>query len=374
MRKGLLFVMVLLLLCPSYVRAEETAKAYLICPMESSRSLSEHNADERYSAAGLSKLPALITLCYAFDNGWIDPNDTVTCSELACSASGPTAFLERGETVKAEELLKAAVMISAGDAILALMEHGFGSETVFLENVAVVLNEIGVEAALCSALGRETEFTCRELILLGNRAAKSESFCRYAAVYQDTFVHEDGSITELVNPNRMLRNYEGCIGLLTGSSDADGYCAVVAVQRGEEAYIAAIIGARNSEQRFSALRTLFDEVYANYALKTPAREGQPLVIGHPVIGGETKTVDLVSGDTVVLLLPKNAPTPTLVTDLEEALTAPLNKTEAVGTVRFQNEAGETMAAVQLYPANDVPSFGVVEVLRRFAAAFLGNGE
>lgn len=371
MRKGLLLLLAVLLLLPAVSFSEEEAKAYLICPMDSTEALSEHCAEERFSVAGLSKLPAILTLCHAIDNGWLSLTDTVTCSKRACSVNGPTAFLETGETVLAEELLKAAVMISAGDAIYALMEHAFGSETVFLENVSVLLRELDISVPYTDALGRETDLSCAELCRLGMRAVQSESFCRYAATYQDVLTHADGRITELVSPNRMIRSLEGCIGVLTGSSNEDGYCAVIAAKRGEEAYVAALIGAKTSEQRFSRLTQLFDEVYANYALKTPARQGEALVTAYPVEGGETKTVDLLSEDTVVLLLPKNGQSLTVVTDLAESLFAPLEKETAVGTASFLNEAGETLAVTRLYPKEDVPSFGVVEVMKRFAAAFVG---
>ena len=70
--------------------------------------------DAPFDVAGLVKLPAILTLAEAFDEGVIAAASEMRVSARAAKISGPTAFLSDGETICAGELMKAAVMISAG--------------------------------------------------------------------------------------------------------------------------------------------------------------------------------------------------------------------------------------------------------------------
>ena len=190
---------------------------------ETQTRLFDGGADERHSVAGLVKLPAILTLAQAFDEGTVQEETKVHVSERAAGVGGPTAFLERGEEISSGELIKAAVMISAGDAIMALGESVYGSESVFTENINVTLRQLGLSANATDVLGTGLRFSPWELATLGRGALKSDTFMRYAALYMDSISHGDGRETELVNANRLIRNYAGCTGLLTGSSPEDVY-------------------------------------------------------------------------------------------------------------------------------------------------------
>lgn len=361
------FVFVLL---PLSAKAEgKSAKAYLLMPLHSGTTLEEKNSDEAYSVAGLCKLPAILTLCRAFDNGLIDEAASMQVSQKASKVSGPTAFLNPGESVPAGELIKAAVMISAGDAIWTLMENAFGSEEVFLQNIGVVLEEAGVSLSLSSCLGTGTRFTCRDLLRLAEIATESKTFLRWCSVYMDSLPHQKGSATELVNANRMIRSYNGCFGLMTGSSRDDGYCGVFAARRNNMTYLCCVIGSDTSEQRFAEATRLFDYAFANYRLETPAVKGEPLLKEQEVLYGDAKTVDLLPHETVSLLLKKQDREVTPAFDLPEPLTAPLDPDTPVGSVTFTDASGNLLAVVELYPSALVQSNGYRDVLRRILAAY-----
>lgn len=370
-RIGLILLGMALLLTPLAGTAEPKGaeKACLLMPLHADTVLEEKNAQERYNVAGLSKLPALLTLCHAFDTGLLSPQTTMQVSKKASEVSGPTAFLEAGEQVSAEELIKAAVMISAGDAIWTLMENAFGSEDVFLQNIGVILKECGVDLTLTSCLGTGTLFSCGDLIKLGTLAAESETFLRYAAVYMDNVRHEKGTATELVNANRMIRTYAGCRGLMTGSSREDGYCGLFLATRNETTYIGCVIGSPTSEARFSEAARLFDYAFANFRSETPAAKNVPLLREYPVLYGDQKAVDVLPHETIVLLLNKADGAIEPVYDLPEALLAPLDPNVPIGSVAFLTAAGETLADCALYPSAAVRSNGYLDVIRRILADY-----
>ena len=158
-------------------------------------------ADTKLDVAGLARLPVLLYVCESIDAGIFAPTATVTISEAAAAVRGPTAFVEPYERISAEALLKAAVMILAGDAIQALAEACAGTSGAALAAVNARLSSLSIEAECMSLSGEGTRLSANDLLKLGGALAKSETFCAYSANYMDEIVHEKGNRTELVNPN-----------------------------------------------------------------------------------------------------------------------------------------------------------------------------
>ena len=331
--------------------------------------LLDKKGTEAKAVAGLRKLPAVLTLCRAFDRGLVAESAGMQVSPRAASISGPTAFLEAGERIEAGELLKAAVMISAGDAIVTLGENVFGSESVFLNNITVTLKELGVDRVLTDCLGTGTAFSARDLCALGAAAVKSEHFCRWSGQYMEHIVHAGGRETELVNANRMIRSYSGCFGLMTGSQKEEGYTGVFAVKRQEVVYVAAVVGARTSEERFAAAGSLFDYAFAAFQPVRLSGAGEVVMPDWPVLCGDRDAVDLVAHEDASLLLSKQAGKVERRLDVPEQLTAPLYAEESVGAAVF-TLGGEEVFTIALYPAADVISHSLTDLFRRIGADYL----
>lgn len=331
--------------------------------------LLDKKGGEAMAVAGLRKLPAVLTLCRAFDKGLISESAGMQVSPHAASIPGPTAFLESGERIDAGSLLMAAVMISAGDAIVTLGENAFGSESVFLNNIQVTLKELGVERTLTDCLGSGTAFSARDLCALGTAAVKSEHFCRWSAQYMEHIVHSGGRETELVNANRMIRSYSGCFGLMTGSQKEEGYTGVFAVKRQEVVYVAAIIGAKSSEARFAAAGALFDYAFATFQPVRLTGAQEVVAPDWPVLYGDRDAVDLVAHEDASLLLAKQAGKVDRRLDVADPLVAPLSTDETVGTAVF-TLGGDEVYTVALYPAADVVSHSIMDLLRRIGADYL----
>ena len=354
------------------VHADNKSVSYCLRPLGSDRIIAENNGEEWQNVAGLTKLPAVITLCNAIDKGLIDESAAVSVSAKAASVGGPSAYLKRGETAPASELIRAAVMISAGDAIYALAEHAFGSEDVFLDNIKLIMRSAGVEKDLPGCLGTYMTFSCRELISLGELAVQSPTFLKYCSQKYYVFEHSDGRKTELATANKLLTTLPGCIGLFTGSSSTDGYCGVFACRRGETTYLCAIIGAPNSKTRFETATKLFEETFANYRYVTFCDPEEPMVESYPVEGGDVDFIDLYARDRYSLLMKKSDGEPQKKIDLPEILTAPLDPDHAVGTISFYAADGSLLAEEALYPASAVSASGFSETLKRIFLSFL-NG-
>lgn len=373
MRRVICFLMVLFFLIPAADRASADSQlAYCIRPLGSDRILAESHSEEWFNVAGMTKMPAVLTLCLAFDKGLIDPDAHVTVTAKAASIGGPSAYLEKGESVPASELIKSAVMISAGDAICALYEHAFGSEDVFLNNIHLVMKNAGVEKQLPDCFGTYMTFSCKDFLLLAEAALESPTFMKYCSQKYAILEHTNGRKTELASANKLLTSLNGCIGLFTGSSKSDGYCGVFAVKRGDTTYLCSIIGAQTSKERFDTASGLIEEAFANYKFVRLCSPDAAVLENYPVEGGDTDAIDLYVREDCSILLHKTSGSVQKRVDLPETLSAPLEPEFSVGLVSFYDGDGSLLCEYALYPKDTVRSTGFRETLSRIAYMFL-NG-
>ncbi len=339
------------------------AKSAAIAELSSLTPVIAKEADEKLDVAGLARLPVLLYVCETIDAGALALDATVTVSEAAAAVRGPTAFIEPYERISAESLLKAGVMILAGDAIAALAEACAGTSGAALAAVNARLAALSIEAECMSLSAEGTRLSANDLLKLGAALAKSETFCAYSATYMDEIVHEKGNSTELVNPNRLIRSTTGCFGLATGSSTGAGYCGLFGVRRGETAYLCAVVGAPDSAARFAMAQEMIEYCFTAYQATALARAGEVLVEAMPVRGGTVDAVDLIAGADAVLLL-RQGQSYERTLSLPETLVAPLSAHQPVGKASFTGPDGNVVAEIELFPKTEILEATLWEHVRR----------
>ncbi len=369
----LLLIALILPATPAFGAPEDSmadAASALLVEATTQQPLLEQNADTPRSVAGLIKLPAMLVLSEAVDQGKLDLKSEISVSDKAAKVGGPTAFIEGGEVISAAPLMKAAVMICAGDAITALGEALFGTETGFVDAINTRLNELGVPVTYDNAVGAGAQLTARQLAIIGAALMKSPAFTAHSKLTLENFTHSDGRETELVNANRMLRNYAGCTGVATGSSQADGYCGVFAVTRGDTQLICVVTGCRNSSTRFAVAGAMLDQAFATKKAQKCAEKGEVIAESIRVHGGKRREVNLVAKDTTVLLLDKAEPALVAVENIPAELQAPLGLNSVVGSVSYQTANGVEMGKVELVPQVEVEEAFFREIIRELLLSFM----
>jgi len=346
------------------------AAGALLVEASTQQPLQEQNADTARPVAGLSKLPAILVLSEAVDQGKLDLKSDISVSQRAASVGGPTAFIESGELVPAGNLMKAACMICAGDAVTALGEALCGTETAFVERINARLKELGVDANYTNAVGQDVALSPRQLAVIGAALMQSPAFTAHSKLTLENFTHADGRETELVNANRMLRSYAGCGGVATGSSPSDGYGGVFAVTRGDTQLICVVLGCQNSSSRFSLASGLLDQAFATMKAQKLAKKGDVIEENVRVKGGKQRAVNLVAKDTVVLLLDKSDPALVSVENIPEELNAPVTTGDVVGTISYQTPDGVEKGKVELVPQEDVGQAFLREIIRELFLSFM----
>ena len=338
-------------------------KAVAVIEQTGGQVIMEHNADERMDTGGLSRLPVLLAVCNKIDSGAAALTDIITVSAAAAKVSGPTAFLEEYEQIEVSALLKAAVMICAGDAIYALGEGIYGSAEACVLAVNNAMANMGMDVSYTDLTGSGISFSANEIAMIGAALMKSQSFMLYSGLYYDSIQHSDGRTTELASSNKLLKSCVGTNGVGTGSSSSAGYCGVFSVKRGNTAYVCAVLGAQNSSRRAEKAQSMLEYAFAAYDVKILASEGEVIEQSIPIKSGTVSQIALAAKETTVALIPKNAKLEEK-RDVPEILEAPVSKGAVVGSITYLLD-GETMGKVELVSAEGVERAKVMDYARMF---------
>ena len=184
------------------------------------------NAEEALPPASVTKVMTLLLVMEAIDAGIIRVDDTVSVSANAASMGGSQVFLEEGEQMKLEDLLKSVVIASANDAAVALAEYVSGSVDSFVGKMNAKAAELGMTATKFENVTglddtAENHLTsAKDIAIMSCELIKHPLILQYSSIWMDTI--RDGAFG-LTNTNRLVRFYKGCTGLKTGSTAKAGF-------------------------------------------------------------------------------------------------------------------------------------------------------
>ena len=319
--------------------------------------LFEKNADERREPASVTKVMTLLLVMEALDAGQIGWDDMVTASAAAAGKGGSQIYLEEGEQLSMDEMLKSVVVSSANDCATALAEHVAGSETAFVGRMNDRAAELGMNNTHfvnCTGLDDQPEAkehltTARDVAIMSRQLLQHDAIRRYTTIWMDTV--RNGAFG-LSNTNKLVRFYEGTTGLKTGFTSTAGHCLSAPAKRDGIELIAVILGADSSSHRFEDAKALLNWGFANYALVDAAEGIVPTPI--PVNLGTLDTVTPILKNAGPLLLEKGrASSVTREMELVEDVEAPVETGQVLGPLRVR-AGDEILAEVPLIAAEAVP--------------------
>lgn len=319
-----------------------TAKAAVLMNAETGRIIYSVNENQQLPEASITKIMTMLLVFEAIDDGTVRMDDTVTCSEYAASMGGSQIWLEPGETMTVHELIKAALVGSANDACVALGEHIAGSNEAFVSMMNARAEELGMTDTFycnCTGLDAEGHVTSAKDIATASAALlRHEKVLDYTGIWMDTL--RDGKL-QLTNTNKLIKHYNGAIGLKTGTTSKAGCCISAAARRDGMTMIAVILGAPDSKSRFADARKLLDHGFAKYEL-TDVSEIEVELPEIPVTGGMEKKVGAYADIAGSVLTEKGKGKEIkAVVELPESLEAPVEVGQPIGVVRLVLD-GETI--------------------------------
>ena len=317
---------------------ETTAKAALLADVESGQVLCAKAPHEKLYPASVTKIMTLLLVMEALEAGQISLTDTCAASREAAEKGGSQIWLKEGETMTVDELLKASAVASANDACEVLAEHVCGSSAAFVERMNERAKELGMldtHFENCTGLDdtAETHQTSAYDVMLMSRALLShEAIQNYTTIWMDSL--RSGK-TELVNTNKLVRFYKGATGLKTGTTSKAGCCISASAKREGTHFVAVVLGAENSKDRFNTARGLLDWGFANFQ-SVPLQISEEKITSVHVLHGEKEEILPICPKTVSVLL-KKGQEKTLEEEFDLSLNveAPVEKGQTLGTVTFR---------------------------------------
>ena len=259
----------------------------------------QKDQDTRRSPASITKIMTLILIFDALEKGNLKMDDVVTTSAHARSMGGSQVFLEEGETQTVETLIKCIVIASGNDASVAMAEHICGSEQEFVRHMNERAAELGMENTNfedCCGLTESTNHytTARDIAIMSRELiTKYPKILEYSSIWMENITHvtrQGSSEFGLTNTNKLIRSYEGCVGLKTGSTSIAKYCLSAVAKRNGITLIAVVMAAPDYKVRFKDAASMLNYGFSKCSLYIDKKmQALPEV---PVRKGKEKTVPL----------------------------------------------------------------------------------
>lgn len=338
-----------------------TAPSAVLMETSSGKILFEKNPHEQRPCASITKVMTMLLVCEAIDNGKLSLDDTITASAHAASMGGSDIWLEEGETMSADDMIKATVVASANDAAVALAEHLCGSEEVFVEKMNEKASQLGMKDTVfknCNGLDEDGHITSAyDVAVMSRELMKHEMIFDYTSIWLDNL--RDGKI-QIVNTNKLLKTYNGITGLKTGTTNDAGCCMSASAKRGDMNLVAVVLGCNSGKERFSDAAALLDYGFANFSVtQLKAPEDLPKTI--KVENGMQGNIGIGCDVNASIVLDKNSSSKIVSKiDLPESIEAPVVSGQKLGTVTYSLD-GNAVKSFEITALQDAEKISFASV-------------
>jgi len=326
------------------------------------------NGSEALPPASVTKVMTLLLTMEAIDAGKLKLNDTLQVSEYAASMGGSQVYLEPGEEMSVEDLIKSVVISSANDAAVTLAEAVAGSESAFINMMnerakALGMNNTNFENATGLDDTVQNHVTSAlDIALMSRELISHPLILKYSSIWMDTI--RDGAFG-LTNTNRLIRFYNGATGLKTGSTSKAKFCISATACRDGLHLIAVIMGAPSRDVRNEAAKKLLDYGFANYSIYNDA-SGECGTV--KVLGGTSSFCKTEKPSFSALLGKGDASKVEVEVTTDESVEAPVSKGDIVGSAKYK-VGDKTIGSVDIVCSENIDKISFFELLRRMLAVF-----
>ncbi len=332
--------------------------------------LFEKNPHEVRACASITKVMTLLLVMEAIEQGKISYDDVVTTSEHAKSMGGSDIWLEVGEQMTVDEMIKATAVASANDAAVALAEHLCGTESEFVNKMNQRAKELSMKNTVfknCNGLDEEGHVTTAyDVALMSCELMKHEKIFEYTTIWLDTLRNGE---TQIVNTNKLLKSYDGITGLKTGTTGDAGSCISATATRNGMSLCAVVLGATTGTERFKDAAQLLDYGFANF--ETVAFNAQDAdITSIEVKNGMKKSAKLMCDGANSMVVSKGGgENVEQKVKVDKFVEAPVKEGQKVGVVEFLLN-GEKVSSFDVVTTEGVEKITFSAVLSKLFCALV----
>ncbi len=319
-------------------------KSAVLMEAETGRILYANNENQALPPASVTKVMTLLLVMEAIEDKKIALSDMVSASEYACSMGGSQIYLEEGEQMSVEDLLKSVVIASANDAAVTLAEYIAGTEEAFVEMMNKKAAELGMENTNfenTNGLDDTTQnhvTSALDIAIMSRELIKYPKITEYSSIWMDTVRNGEFGLT---NTNRLVRFYKGATGLKTGSTSKAGFCITATAEREGMTLIAVIMASPSRDSRNAAAVSLLNYGFSNFALY---RDAECVGEQVSVTNGTEKVCPTVKEEFIAVIPKSSVGKVEKICEMTQGVNAPVEYGEQLGTVTYKLDGNELGSA------------------------------
>ncbi len=379
MKKLLRLLLIITLLVPNFVKAEEldlakNAKSAIMLEASTGEIILDKNSHERYAPASMTKIMSMLIIIESIENNIIGWEDIVTINENASSMGGSQILLETGEKMSVNDLFKGIAVASGNDAVVAMAEYIAGTTSAFVNMMNEKVKELGLKDTNFKnphGLDEANHYSSAyDMAMIAKELVKHEKVLEYTSIYEDYLRKGTDREIWLVNTNKLVRFYDHLDGLKTGYTVDAGYCLTATAKKNNMRVIAVVMGEPDSKTRNSEITSMLDYAFAQY--KTTTLLSSSDVIKKVKINkAKDEYVNIVPTTDINILSKKgdDISSITYSTEIDE-IKAPIKKGTIVGYINVNDKNKQQIA---LTVDKDISKASILDLfIRNLGDIFTGD--
>ncbi|MBE6742160.1 MAG: D-alanyl-D-alanine carboxypeptidase [Ruminococcaceae bacterium] len=349
---------------PKMNEKEVKAESAILMCMDNKQILYKKNETKHLSPASVTKIMTVLLILEALEEGSIKLSDKVSASKYAVSMGGSQIWLEEGEKMSVEELLKAVVIASANDACAALAEYVGGSHEQFVDMMNERAEEIGCKNTHfenSNGLDDTTKnhYSCAyDLALISCEVMKHDEIKKYTTIWLDSLRNGE---TELNNTNKLINTYNGITGLKTGTTSNAGFCISATASRDDFNLVAVVLKSDTSDERFDTACKLLDYGFNNFEAITPEIDKEQIT-SVKVNNGYFKEITPITSGFDKIVVEKGNKNISYEYDILKKVNAPIGKNDELGSIKVMNGKNQ-IGEIKLVSPNSISRITLSDVFK-----------
>ena len=353
------------------------APSAILMEISTGEVLYDKNSQEQRSPASITKIMTLLLIFEELESGNLKMEEEVITSAYAKSMGGSQVFLEEGEKQTVETMIKCIVVASGNDASVAMAEHIAGSESEFVKKMNDKAEKLGMVHThfedCCGLTDSSNHYTSAQdvAIMSTELIRRFPKILEYSSIWMENITHVTAQGSKefcLTNTNKLVRSYDGCVGLKTGSTSTAKYCVSAAAKRDNIMLLAVVMGAPDHKVRFKDAAAMLNYGFGicNLYIDENPEPPEPAKIKK----GVKEQVNCEYKETFHYLDTQgnNLDQIEKSTEYKENLKAPIKKGDVVGKIVYRLD-GKEIGNIDLVSTENIKKANFLDYLKKAAKYF-----
>lgn len=362
-----LFLFIPIVLAEEQIDLAPNAKSAIMIEASTGEILFQKNIDEKLAPASMTKMMSMLLIMEEIEKGNLKWNEMITASSNASSMGGSQIFLEAGEKMTVEDMLKGISIASGNDATVAMAERIAGTEESFVKKMNQKAKKLGLKNTnFVNSTGLDIDnhySSAYDMSQIAKELVKHEKILEFSGTYEEYLRKNTDKPFWLVNTNRLVKFYNGVDGLKTGFTSGAGYCLTATAKRDNMRLITVVMNEPDTSKRSADTTKMLDYGFNTYMV-TNIVDDNIVVDKAKVELGEKLTTDIVAIDKITILNKKSDKKRNITykTNIDKII-APVKKGDKVGTIDII-ENNKVISKIDATVKEDIKKANIFKVLLR----------